>query len=473
MKRPKSLVAGIGAAALVLSSIASSGAVVVAGTAEMQDHAANFRASYGLSSSDEVVRASLTDASKYSNLDWGVRLTEAEAAVILERSLVVERTQEAVKEAAGRDGFAGVYYDQKRGGIPVFLFSEGKSASEAAITKAAGSQEVEVLKVDRSWDELLEIKAAVLGKRSALAEHGITLTSAGPDTKNNRVIVGVGSGVEQARDMLSEFGDAVMVAREEASSTDACTGVKECPPAKAGLELNGSAGYRCTAGFNGKRTDGGSHKVILTAGHCLALNSSFDHDNDDAGTREAWIWNSAMSNYPTIPTDAGIIDMDSGFVPTAANKMLTYNNNTQEYVQSYMTWLGGHAEGVTVCRIGAGSAYKTDYPARVCGQIVKLQNDSLSCTGGAGESPPCAIVESTVKVDFDSTGGDSGAPYWRVQSSGTHQAMGLHVHSGVDGDHPTASNAGKGRYTPISRVLNKLESNQGVTMHLCLDVNCN
>lgn len=472
MKRRSWILSLGGTVALVGSSMMAAGAASAGEVTE--DFAARFRASFGLPKSEAVVRESLTDPSKYGNTDWGVPLTAAEADEILERSLIVDRTKKAVEKAVERDGFAGVYYDQKRGGIPVFLFSAGRAASEAVVVKAAGSQEVEVRKVERSWSELLDIKAAVSDREGALGKRGIQLTSVGPDTRNNRVIVGVDSKVEAAREVLAEFGDSVMVAKEAPSSADACTGVKNCPPAKAGLELNGNNGYRCTAGFIGKRTNGGgNHKVIMTAGHCLALNASFDHHNDDAGVREAWIWNSSMSNYPTIPSDVGIIDIDSGFVPTSANKILTHNNDTQEYVTDYMPWLSGHFEGTPVCRIGAGSAYKPGYPARVCGEIIKLQNDSLSCTGGAGESPPCAKVTNTVKVDFDSTGGDSGAPYWRVGEGGVIEAMGLHVHSGVDGDDPFAANAGKGRYTPISRAMNKLDSDQGVEMQLCLNVSCN
>jgi hypothetical protein len=112
------------------------------------------RAEFGLDSSSLKVQESFADRARHSDLNWGVPLTPAEAEELYERVRIVERAVPILKEVARRSDYAGAYYDQLRGGIPVILVSKNRSAAESAITDLAGSLKVDVKKVDRSWSKL-------------------------------------------------------------------------------------------------------------------------------------------------------------------------------------------------------------------------------------------------------------------------------------------------------------------------------
>jgi hypothetical protein len=354
------------------------------------------RAEFGLDSSSLKVQESFADRARHSDLNWGVPLTPAEAEELYERVRIVERAVPILKEVARRSDYAGAYYDQLRGGIPVILVSKNRSAAESAITDLAGSLKVDVKKVDRSWSKLKSLKASVKGRDAELRARSVQLVSVAIDTPQNRVEVAVDGDVAAARDILSPLGDGVHVVSSQPAQLDVCDSANNCPAAKAGIRLNGNTSY-CTTGFVGQRTDGTDHLVVMTAGHCWQFaqsnNTSWEHNDQLVGTSEQRVWNSSSSApYPEIPSDVGIVDLASGFIPGAANKILTANANpTVELINRVATGAAWHIVGTPVCRMGAGSANTPGYPAKKCGTVIAVQDDSLSCKG-PGSQPPCATV---------------------------------------------------------------------------------
>jgi len=133
--------------------------------------------------------------------------------------------------------------------------------------------------------------------------------------------------------------------------------------------------------------------------------------------------------------------------------------------------MGFHITDQMVCAFGAGTVKHHGGTGKRCGVITGLSFGNKTCKGaGQGQGAgPCATLEITVEVSFDSTGGDSGGPYWEGGSGNTSpwRAVGMHTHSMDDG----TANA-HGWYVPISRQLAALDA-KVIIVRLCTDAACN
>lgn len=110
-----------------------------------------FRTSVGLPSGAAVIEDSLADHSRYSNLDWGVPLTRAEAAELWRRNELQTGSDKAVDYALAQADFSGMYWDQKNGGTGIFKFTGDLKKHEAAIvSRVPQGQVVEVTKAPPS-----------------------------------------------------------------------------------------------------------------------------------------------------------------------------------------------------------------------------------------------------------------------------------------------------------------------------------
>ena len=458
------------------------------------DDAIRVREDFGLRSDRSFVREAYANPSKYSDMSWGTPLSTAEAEDLRGRVQRVHDVRPAVFAAEKRDGFAGVYFDQLRGGVPVFLFSNGLSAAKAEIRNVLdGAGDFEVKRVERSMQDLTTVKRRVAEARDRMYKEGMLVTSVGYDIMDNVVEVGVANKLATAKTLLSEHGDAVRVVQEGAAVMDACNSAADCPSAKGGIKLVGTKSF-CTAGFMGKRADGNSHLVLITAGHCTNFaqysgETVWKH-GPGSGETVGWteehpngmyvrVWGQSQNPpYPVLPTDIGIIDLKGSFEPNTNNRNKLLMTNANPEVGSVDSWAYSlstafHGQGIPVCRMGAGSAQTSGYAARECGKVTQYKVDRLSCktaTGGGqwGEGPPCATNENTIQVSFDSTGGDSGGPYWmgNYNTDPPVLALGTHVHSAEDGV------ANKGWYTPLSVSLGNLYVREGANVYICIDNDC-
>jgi hypothetical protein len=436
------------------------------------DHAKEFRQSMGFEAGDAYVLESLADPERFPSDAWGVPLTNAETNELYRRSRMVLDASDTVAEAGRMDGFAGVYMDHDRDGRLVFQFSKGVQAAEQAISASMPSDvDFGVRKVEHSLEELDAVGEDLLSRADRLLDLDVQLVSLRYDIQNNRVVAAVDGSTSRAEPVFEDVNGAFRVVAGEAAVLDACNDVTDCPPAKGGIRIND--GTFCTSAVVGKRRDGSPHRVLITAGHCLQGNAdgTWTHSGEVVGTDEARVWSqSSSAPYPVINSDIGIIDLDDGFLPADGS------NNKFVFTNSGTVWRFGDLENppteTPVCTIGAGSESKAGWPAKRCGKVEAYYIVRLTCQN-PGTQPPCAWVDFSVSVDFDSTGGDSGAPYWIDTGSSPYTLIGIHTHSDEDGSQGPYHPGKEGWYVSITRGLYYLsQKSPPVIVHACIDGDC-
>jgi hypothetical protein len=414
--------------------------------------------------------------SSYSSYRWGVPLTPAETANVDARAETAGSIDEAADYAMTLDDYAGVYLDQARGGIPVFLFSGDHvdQTGEIARRLPPGAH-FSITEVPVALHELRITSEAVYNAREDLLRQGIQITSVGVDMANNGVFVGVAdlTSAKEAR-LAERFGPSVQVDDEPVAEADACaasgTTIKDCWPMKAGLQiLQPSSGRSCTAGFVGKITQPYIGYVVVTAGHCLPATSgtSWSHSGNTIGTEQDHTWTQAFDPG----ADAGYID----YSPPAGdrNGILIKNNDNWIGHITGTQFSAHHFTGVPICRMGYGSYLATGSP-KSCGTIVNQDVRKKSCyTPPSGGSEVCAWILHETVVSFDSVGGDSGGPYYfnpddpNADDKDHTKIYGIHTHSGPD---DVASS--KGWFSPIDKVTAELYSQHGDLISVCVTPTC-
>jgi hypothetical protein len=125
---------------ILISATFTLGAAPTPGTAVDSDPrrseaAVQFREAYGFRVDADYVTQSLGDARLFSNTEFGVPLTEAEAAEVQRRTEVLALIEPAIDAVSKLQEFAGVFIDHTRGGIPTFLFA-GSSAGPDVVRAA-------------------------------------------------------------------------------------------------------------------------------------------------------------------------------------------------------------------------------------------------------------------------------------------------------------------------------------------------
>ncbi len=478
--------------AMIFASVAWSAPVSEAGsmaTAGAVQGAIRFRTSFGLVDRPALVAATFGD-SMYTSEDWGVPLSAVELQDLDRRSARVLAALPGIEAASKLPGFAGAYFDQERGATPVVLTSGGLGNARSAISSAVGSSDdFEVQQVARSLAELERLQERVIARVDELERQGIDLLRINYRFRSNKIEVVVESGGANVRARAASIVDApdgIEVVEGVQPVADACVNYADCPNAKGGIKILGNSSIPvCTAGFMAKRTDVSPDAlVLLTAGHCQVWsqtngNLTWWHDSvrtsssPVVGTQNfGRVWSTDPDDQP-IPADVGLIKLASGFVPTNKNLLLTQKNYSSSSLGSVAAMSNANWPGIAVCSTGAGSAAKGgDWPAKRCGQTLAVTAYNKTCKGsgqGSG-AEPCARLSMTVEVSYDSTGGDSGGPYWLGPQSSDSPwvAIGMHTHSDPDEDLPTD---GIGWYVPLNTQLHAL-GQRGWTVKLCVNSDC-
>lgn len=168
------------------------------------------RDTFGLRSDPGYVAHSLTDPVAFPHLYEGLPLTAEEHADMVHRLEV----QRQLFIPSGRPDYAGAYIDQRRGGIPVFLFTEVDDEIEATLQRMMPGIEFEIHVAAVSLDELTRLKERISSAREELWQEGIELVSVSVHVVANRVEVGVIEATDEARARLAEFGERVVVIEE-------------------------------------------------------------------------------------------------------------------------------------------------------------------------------------------------------------------------------------------------------------------
>ncbi len=167
------------------------------------------RDSFGLRADPEYVAQSLGDPETFPYMWENLPLTSAEQADMVARLEVQRQVTSFIP--SGQPGFLEAYLDQRRGGIPVFLFDRPVDEVRDRIARLLPGIEFEIHQVDTTLRELSRVRTDIRRSSKALAEEGIEVTAVAIDAANERVEVGVVAATDVARERLAEFGDAIVV----------------------------------------------------------------------------------------------------------------------------------------------------------------------------------------------------------------------------------------------------------------------
>jgi hypothetical protein len=124
-----------------------------------------------------------------------------------------------------------------------------------------------------------------------------------------------------------------------------------------------------------------------------------------------------------------------------------------------------------VCRTGAFSFLDARFPP--CGQIKSVDHWEWSCAG-QGTTTPCAAIDHEWRVDIDTTGGDSGGPYYSPPNINNEVSLyGIVTHSVNDTTCFNDRSKCRAWYTPTSWIVAGLSSELGITVSwFCIASDC-
>lgn len=444
------------------------------------DAATQFRETFGLRSDAEYVALAGNDEVSFPNRDWGVSLSQAEAEDLGLRLEVQEGLAPAIEFAAEQPSYAGMYVDQLRGGLPVFLFTDVSAVrAEDLADKVEVATEIALAPARWTLDELTLMKEAVGEARGALSAAGVDVISASVHVQANAVEVTVGKLNVEAQAAIAHLAPAAIVLGGDVPIADACSITSCLPPTGTigGLEIIQTGSDICTAGYVGHRLDipNSNPIVLVTAGHCIRNGPlAWHHGGTTVGTAfTTHGWTAGSWG------DVGAILLDSNSKPTNHNRNL-YNPDTNKVI----TWTGSgvsaaQQEGYQVCRIGWGSwatnhntsnPLHNHYVGLQCGTIVLYDSDSDGTTNANSQScvgTTCKWISNMKVVSFDSTGGDSGGTVFPPTTGTSNTLWGTHVHSQAD-----SSTSNRGWYSPYTWGREQFQQHMGYEIEMCLDSPC-
>ena len=115
----------------------------------------------------------------------------------------------AERVLATRADYAGLYLDNERDGLPVYLFTGDLDSAIEQLRESLGAVAAfEVREVERSSSELATIRQAITDATEELRRQGIDIVEIGTDVRRNEVFVGVLGKVDLASALLSDHADA-------------------------------------------------------------------------------------------------------------------------------------------------------------------------------------------------------------------------------------------------------------------------
>ncbi len=375
-----------------------------------------FRTSFGFNADDAYVRSVEGDqANRDRSPEYGVGLTAAEYAEMRTRAEVQMAMYRARAYAEQFPTFAGLWLDQAGGGIVRVGFTGLDAITRRDAVKAnfPFPDRIDTFTATRTDDELSSLATRVSGDFASLRAEGIAVVHSGTRVKQNAVEIGVEGldAVERAK-LTARYGAGVSPVEATLPVDDA--GARRYQYNRrlsAGIAMRyGDDGGPCTAAFSARRerrTRRGRRVFrffTTTAGHCAkGQRPLWIHGNKPVGRTV----DSTHFNDDTVDADAQtigiprrrlskVVILDPGYAP---RRLSTVEKRFEE-----------EEEGNSVCISGIHN--------NNCG-VLESRNESVTKDGKKFEFMRVA--------DYDSRGGDSGAPiYFPYGNNREARALGLH-----------------------------------------------
>jgi hypothetical protein len=351
----------------------------------------------------------------------------------------------------------------------VFLFTAALDAHRANIKRALETGiEFRVEGAKATLAELLAQQEAIDAQRQNLKAAGTRIVETAIRTDLNAVVVGIdGLAPGRAASVTELIGAEPVFENAKPAHSDACTNGNNCRPIKGDIAITAAGGTQCTSGFIVKQT-GTTTLRVLTAGHCLDdagdVGVDWLHQSIKFGDTMNDTW---QPNYVRT-ADVGLITILAGERSQMTDDNAMHGGNGRVYPVVGQHNGAAQAVGMAACRYGRNGGY-------TCGQINALYANRLSCVGPR-PSETCVTITKTIRVDFDSEGGDSGGPYWYYRNLGPGLgaiALGTHVHSAYEIDDGYQDpKPWYGWYSPIDVGAAQYNTNWGISYTLCMTTNC-
>jgi hypothetical protein len=402
------------ALALLLSVVSQPAA-----STEIDTDAVRFREAFGLAA--DPVTIALAEAASDTASEFGVVLLDAEMAEMARRDEIGSQLPPLGRSLAQAfPSFAGIFLDQKAGGVVGVAFTEvTDNARQEVLTQLPATADVRFSTVENSLSALQRIQTAIDNSRSALAARGIEVWETSVQVRTNRVEIVASAAPDWLLDEFTDLygSDTVSVSVAVSPETTGCTNRDNCPgpPLEAGTHLYDAG---CSIGF-GAIFDSSGTRGFLTAGHCANLVPAghvYQHPNGtNLGTMlaETYFYDSSA--------DAGFVDVPDAKASNRAYvtagsyfPIWTQQPKSEEYI------------GMPVCLSGRQRGEGVD-----CGELYAT---GVTIVYGDGTR-----LLNQRSATYPLSSGDSGGAVLRG-----NKAIG--IQSGVN-------SAGRGIYSHISYVL--------------------
>lgn len=332
-----------------------------------------------------------------------------------------------VGEAVFPQRYAGLHRAPGRGGV-ITVHVKGSSAdlAEEFRRQFRRPELLEFVPAQYTLTELRDVEKSV-GDR---VEAGFDVSAWYVDVVANRVTIEIPPGDTATADALAdEYGAAVRIVFAEpavhpvgeAQTTDeseeiptdtvvndtsaqatSCNSRQDCGPQMRGGVLISNGTHLCTSGFEGRIS---TRSVLLTAGHCFAVNDAIIHGAVAVGQVQQRQFRNLGNN------DGAQLSQTQGLFPTVPwqpSNWMYRDNNTKTYAITSVAPLFSEQVGDYICRSGIKSG-------RQCGNIMTVNyNQTINTDEGTVQ------LAGQVRASFCSLPGDSGGP---VYNSGRGHGM--------------------------------------------------
>jgi hypothetical protein len=405
-----------------------------------------FRQDFGLNADPAAVRALMANPTAYDG-SFGVALTPEELSDLLRRLVIQEQIGPVRAFAEALPSFAGIWFDQRRGGVLIVAFAgEADRHRPVVESLAPRGSTVEVMDVEYSWAQLSETLELVTRARVALKRDGLWIREMGIDPAPNRVELKLEEFSEDAaRQLHARFGDTIAVEQSGHPTFTACTDRYNCigPPVRAGIATQSNG---CSLGFLVK-VSGAPGTGWLTASHppCGTVGQVVYHAGVAVGTIRASCWD------PCLRADASL----GGWLNTTYASYRVYRtpaSNTQvNLVQSSI-------KGTTVCLNGRRQIGDTGWRCGVVDEINRVDYGNH-------------FFLDQRYATFHAYSGDSGGAIHSGLINGRVNAYGIqsgceNLDGSLDGCEPGQAD-GRGIFSDINHVTADLTAQWGAAVSVC------